>query len=87
MIASPVESKEAWQQYAEQQIRLMASTGLIFTSNEVWNFLPTPENGRWLGPVMQRLAREGVIVKVGEGVLSHRGHGSRMNAAWQGVTA
>jgi hypothetical protein len=81
-------NKEAWQNEAETHVRNLAASGLIFTSNEVWDTgLQQPENLRWLGPVMRRLQSQGVIVKVGEGVLSERGHGSRMNAAWQGSVA
>lgn len=83
-----MQEKINWQADAEDHVRTLASTGEPFTSNEVWDTgLRTPSNLRWLGPVMTRLRKEGVIEKVGEGVLSERGHGSRMNAAWKGVIA
>ena len=79
--------KKQWQQAAEEVVTALADTGLTFTSNDVWRWpgLPVPPNRRWLGPVVQRLNANGVIRKVGEGVLSEHGHGSRMNSAWTGA--
>lgn len=83
-------TKTEWQGVAEESVRRLAARSarfnITFTSNDVWAYgLPVPTNARWLGGVMQRLQAEGVIVKVGQGALSERGHGSTMNSYWVGV--
>lgn len=78
--------KNEWQAVAQAHVLALAEAGKPFTSNDVWaSGLQEPENLRWLGPVLTGLRARGVIEKVATGVLSERGHGSRMNAMWRAV--
>lgn len=83
-------NKKAWEQDAEKVVRWLALMSAInnepFTSNDVWalDVLPVPPNRRWLGPIMRRVASDGSMVKVAEGVLSEFGHGATNNGLWLG---
>lgn len=79
-------AKLRWQREAAAVVCKLARTGLIFTSNDVWRMgVSTPADRRWLGPVMRRLAAEGVIVRAGHYAPSFFGHGATNNAYWKGV--
>jgi len=76
--------RQTWEVEAEAHVLAVAEAQAEFSSNDVWaSGLREPENLRWLGPVMARLRAAGVIEKVATGVLSERGHGSRMNGLWR----
>lgn len=70
-----------WARCAENIVREIAfsSKHSVFSSDDVWDLLtqdevPPPHEPRALGPIMQRLAREKVMVPVGYAE-SRRRHG------------
>lgn len=55
-----------WKDLAEKVVRLFASKGEPFTSDDLWQYgLPKPREPRALGAIMAKLARRGIIRKTG----------------------
>ena len=66
---------EDWLREAEALVRRVARDLSRFSANDVWAAgLTPPKNRRALGAVMQKLAREGYLVKV-DAEVSRWGHG------------
>lgn len=77
-----------WLARVEQVIRTLAAAGVPFVADDIWEWMPQGRgevDPRAVGPVMMRLAREGVIVKTGQMQPSARRHATPMTE-WVGAT-
>lgn len=77
---------DAWTQDARGALRLIAATGIEFTTDDLWARLPAPPEPRAMGAIIRWGAEQGVIVDTGRARKSTRPEcHARPVTIWRGV--